>query len=61
MVYISGYTYNSQHIDNGECDDKSEGVALWLKHDRLNEWLYLSGGQAHAPPLEMSAGETLKV
>lgn len=34
-VYISVYTYDSQHIRNGECDNYSEQSELVWKHEKM--------------------------
>lgn len=35
MVYISAYTYDSQHIRNGDCwsDEALKAKQLWFTHD----------------------------
>lgn len=58
-VYISAYTYDSQHIRNGQCDDHSEGSYFYFRHDKSDDWLYPMYGYSHHMPYEMKAGETL--
>lgn len=52
MVYISAYTYDSQHIRNGACYDEAaiKQQELWLIHDKAERWHSLKWyNYAHTP------------
>lgn len=60
-VYISVYTYDSQHIRNGACDNFSSNSQVTFTHERWNTRLNVLWGQNHADPVKMSAGEKFNI
>lgn len=58
-VYISAYTYDPQHIRNGDCGGTSGGSYMYFIDYKTNEWLYPMWGNNHVRPLEMAAGEEI--
>ena len=58
-VYISAYTYDTQHIRNGACDQTQEGSYLYFIDDKTNEWIYPFWGYNHVQPINMKAGERI--
>ena len=50
-VHISVYTYDTQHIRNGDCDKFSEDSRLWYKHDNMSKWSYFKWGDNHSDPV----------
>ena len=60
-VYISVYTYDSQHSDNSECENFRGESHMFFTHDRTNEYYEPMWGDSNAKLLDMQAGEKLKV
>lgn len=58
-VYISAYTYNSQHIRNGECGLSKEFSIMKFWNDKTKEWIYPMYDNNHVEPIEMKAGEVI--
>ena len=60
-VYISAYNYNSQHFDNGNCNDNNWESSYWITHDRDNSWKSFKYQAYHADTINMTAGESFNM
>ena len=39
-IYISGYTYDPQHIRNGACDNYNSESYMYFTHSRTSAWYW---------------------
>lgn len=60
-VYISGYTYDSQHIRNGACDNYTMESYMYFTHSQTNQWYWPLYGENHTPALKMKKGSSVTV
>ena len=57
-IFISGYTYDAQHLKSSACYSKSSEQKLAFENDRIG-YHELWNGHAHADGIIMAAGEEL--
>ena len=55
-LYVSAYTYDIQHLRNGECVGWDNDTTLNVKSNSQNTWLGFNSGYAHFDPIEIAAG-----
>lgn len=59
-VYVSAYTYDMQHIGNGNCGDNRDGSSAYIKSNIDNTWRDFDYMSQHYDAVEMYAGQEME-